>query len=197
MYGRGTAGVAVCASVNGSLGALTYENGIHFRRVASVRQANTAMVAKRVELLTKLKAFEESKLEDLKSMLRDFIQAQMWYFSRGLETLSRAYEEIDGIEKEADMKELTLLQRATRIADEADAKGDSAPGTPPPPPRKAKAWDPTATDDEAEEEEEEEEDRTTKKKKKKALALTARSPDSGEEDTATGSDHDTDDQEEH
>ena len=59
-------------------------------------EANTAMVEKRVELLTQLQDFEESKLRDLKSMLRDFIQAQMWYFSRGLETLSRAYENIDG-----------------------------------------------------------------------------------------------------
>jgi len=84
-------------------------------------EANTAMVEKRVELLTQLQDFEESKLRDLKSMLRDFIQAQMWYFSRGLETLSRAYEEIDGIDEETDMKELHMLQRATRLADEAES----------------------------------------------------------------------------
>jgi hypothetical protein len=52
-------------------------------------------------------------------MLKDFIQAQMWYFSKGLESLSKAYQAVEAIDEGEDMKELDLLQRAYTAAQQA------------------------------------------------------------------------------
>ena len=65
------------------------------------------------------RAFEEEKLADVKAMLKDFIQSQMWYFSKGLEAMSKAYRAVDAISEAEDMQELDLLQRAYKVAEEA------------------------------------------------------------------------------
>jgi hypothetical protein len=47
-------------------------------------------------------------------MAKDIIQAKMWYFAKGLETLSIAHRQLDKISIHDNMQDVDLLERGVQ-----------------------------------------------------------------------------------
>ncbi|KAJ8918236.1 hypothetical protein NQ315_014106 [Exocentrus adspersus] len=66
----------------------------------------TAEVSKTIHSLEeKTNNFEKQKLHDLKSILLDFITIEMGYHAKALEVLSKAFNDVQRINEESDLKE--------------------------------------------------------------------------------------------
>lgn len=76
----------------------------------------TTEVARTVHNLEEqITTFEKQKLHDTKSILLDFISTEMGYHAKVIEILTKAYQDVDSINEETDLKVINLLRCTTNI----------------------------------------------------------------------------------
>ncbi|XP_057666827.1 CBY1-interacting BAR domain-containing protein 1, partial [Diorhabda carinulata] len=77
----------------------------------------TAEVTKSIHNLeNKTNSFEKQKLHDIKSILLDFISTEIGYHAKCLETLTKAFADIQDIDEEADLEEFKKSLRLPRAS---------------------------------------------------------------------------------
>lgn len=65
----------------------------------------TAEVSKTIHNLEEqITSFERQKLHDMKSIFLDFVSTEMGYHAKAIELLTKAYQDVDAIDEEADMQ---------------------------------------------------------------------------------------------
>lgn len=65
----------------------------------------TAEVSKTIHNLEEqITSFERQKLHDMKAIFLDFVSTEMGYHAKAIELLTKAYQDVDAIDEEADMQ---------------------------------------------------------------------------------------------
>lgn len=65
----------------------------------------TAEVSKTIHNLEEqVVSFERQKLHDMKSVFLDFISSEIGYHAKAIESLTKAYQEVNNIDEESDLQ---------------------------------------------------------------------------------------------